>query len=1039
MGDWEAAEAEDGQIYYYNSATNQTSWDAPLEAWERVLTEDGRPYFHNVLTNETAWKVDGLGNAPTITPEDEDGQAEEVAKQLEKENKAVDNKLSEEAFSNDELRRLCRSYVQSRRYDAEPKVARAARADLLIALGDGYSLSLAPPQEIEKVTVAAEEASEEGNDAFKTKILEFLKLYDPGKDENEIKILLEQYAGKEKLLLRKLGKKYIGKGKKIKGTHITLDGETTSKVTKANVKEDPKEEMQEFNNEKAANKDAAEIEPGTQTAKAEKCTSSFLDKNKPSPNEEKLTLGQDKPIEKPRGSNKGKGGMKKSSYGVSAQNTHMADSKNKGGRNHGNKSASPNSGNEIGTKPITRRLALKRTAKEKEAEMLAEKKKQEHKNKMVTLRLEHAKTRDRHELLNRRTMTMMKEERDLTVMIDGASERSTSKILSKEHTRKETKSIRIIIKEDKISNLKKQRHATLHKINTTVDSCPKVSRKIGEEKKIDANHPTEKDAKVKERQIKKKHDQRNERLAQQYRERQEKKLELEKKKQNDQAKKRKASQKQFVVKHTVDYTKRNIEMTNRRVQEKKKIHDQKRIDEAIETQKIEQTKKNRRDILAKRHREKLKILSLEKERPSERPRHADPELSLNRLDECMATKKVVRKPSKTGGVKPGFTIRCKHCATAFVDQASKMAHLLHCDYFPIPCNNFGCTVRIPRHLVDEHRNLCLKREVECFHGCGTKVVFEKMRRHIAKCPRRPLPCKLGCGKTVEAKNLQTHMLTECEERARKCLICGKRVRGKGNYNDHIQRCKNKSAAVTNDIFYSADAALTKQRAVAKATQESIRIRNRLHRSRHREILRAQRNKSASMIQTIWKTFISAKKSRHRCLDRLLRSSSTAPVFQGLRRQTLARVDKIRMNYDQIERIYQKIEEEKVLIETIPLGRRKDDVRLVVSNLKNKIEETKRHCRLISNERRILRRNAHRLRTTILECELAENRALEATEEMAGPMAGRDDVLETLRQQTQELYKGIKSEKYDATITEQMEIQFLTAELQRTNQSQTQLR
>ena len=314
-----------------------------------------------------------------------------------------------------------------------------------------------------------------------------------------------------------------------------------------------------------------------------------------------------------------------------------------------------------------------------------------------------------------------------------------------------------------------------------------------------------------------------------------------------------------------------------------------------------------------------------------------------------------------------------------------------------------------------------------------------MRRHIAKCPRRPLPCKLGCGKTVEAKNLQTHMLTECEERARKCLICGKRVRGKGNYNDHIQRCKNKSAAVTNDIFYSADAALTKQRAVAKATQESIRIRNRLHRSRHREILRAQRNKSASMIQTIWKTFISAKKSRHRCLDRLLRSSSTAPVFQGLRRQTLARVDKIRMNYDQIERIYQKIEEEKVLIETIPLGRRKDDVRLVVSNLKNKIEETKRHCRLISNERRILRRNAHRLRTTILECELAENRALEATEEMAGPMAGRDDVLETLRQQTQELYKGIKSEKYDATITEQMEIQFLTAELQRTNQSQTQLR
>ena len=69
----------------------------------------------------------------------------------------------------------------------------------------------------------------------------------------------------------------------------------------------------------------------------------------------------------------------------------------------------------------------------------------------------------------------------------------------------------------------------------------------------------------------------------------------------------------------------------------------------------------------------------------------------------------------------------------------------------------------------------------------------------------------------------------------------------------------------------------------------------------------------------------------------------------------------------------------------------------------------------------------------MTCELAESRAEEMTEDIlkGGAMEERDNILESLRNQVQQLYDGIKSEKLDATITEQMEIRFLTAELQRT--------
>lgn len=78
-GDWERHKNEDGKEYFYNAATEETTWDPPegfkeatakdedkdqeekkdgnekKGAWEKVTDDDGKEYYYNPVTEETAW------------------------------------------------------------------------------------------------------------------------------------------------------------------------------------------------------------------------------------------------------------------------------------------------------------------------------------------------------------------------------------------------------------------------------------------------------------------------------------------------------------------------------------------------------------------------------------------------------------------------------------------------------------------------------------------------------------------------------------------------------------------------------------------------------------------------------------------------------------------------------------------------------------------------------------------------------------------------------------------------------------------------
>jgi len=72
MSSWEAVYDDNGQTYYYNSSTGETSWDRPFDMpnldvtpssssnslplnWKEVTDENGSIYYYNEVTFETSW------------------------------------------------------------------------------------------------------------------------------------------------------------------------------------------------------------------------------------------------------------------------------------------------------------------------------------------------------------------------------------------------------------------------------------------------------------------------------------------------------------------------------------------------------------------------------------------------------------------------------------------------------------------------------------------------------------------------------------------------------------------------------------------------------------------------------------------------------------------------------------------------------------------------------------------------------------------------------------------------------------------------
>jgi len=87
--DWEAVKNAEGQTYYYNRVTNETSWTPPdgfkdpsqsdlPPNWSAVVDESsGKTYYFNAVTNETSWTLPEDPNSKVSVNFNEEGGGED--------------------------------------------------------------------------------------------------------------------------------------------------------------------------------------------------------------------------------------------------------------------------------------------------------------------------------------------------------------------------------------------------------------------------------------------------------------------------------------------------------------------------------------------------------------------------------------------------------------------------------------------------------------------------------------------------------------------------------------------------------------------------------------------------------------------------------------------------------------------------------------------------------------------------------------------------------------------------------------------------
>lgn len=107
---WEQVKDDQGRVYYYNSETQETSWENPEASnslvWKTYTTEDGKEYYYNESTGETTW------DKPKELETEENSKTENTDEPKESENESASREEEvHEVEANEEEKKLASSPV----------------------------------------------------------------------------------------------------------------------------------------------------------------------------------------------------------------------------------------------------------------------------------------------------------------------------------------------------------------------------------------------------------------------------------------------------------------------------------------------------------------------------------------------------------------------------------------------------------------------------------------------------------------------------------------------------------------------------------------------------------------------------------------------------------------------------------------------------------------------------------------------------------------------------------------------------------------
>ena len=1077
---WQVAETDTGQVYYYNQETNITQWKPPPEIFVEHKTDDGKPYYHNTLTNETLWEIDEdvleyLEGIKQATGKSNKMKDEAMQNKFDEQERNEQLERSENVFNNNDLRLLVRNFVTHKFSDK--KKERASRTDLLINIGEIY------PMPLTKINVFADTLKQDNQETnydndknaidveykidnlqvdmntdikmtdiddketivFKNKLISFYKIYDPTVTEDQIMKQLEKYKGREHILLKRLAVKYKRKSRKdikakmaANNTDIDITDMNNNNNNNTNTNNDKstddnnieKIEVQKKKSKKQmvaiqeqSSKPEKNVAHKTKERKEiklqiEKKKKKVVIKNSNSP-KNKYT-SKKKQIDNHHVNNNVKNNEKRSTQN---KNVVVITNRNKDIKKQKNniKQVSPsyknvkskiNTSNEIlstsdkETKKIIedaklkefklkKEMAVKKRYEEKKAEKEKVEKEKLMQKQLEIKQLENQKTKqkNRTDLMARKyRLKMLKRQQQEKEEAEKEADVEAKKLLKKQSIMAK-KNIHLKPIEKKKTDFVKKNIKTME------------SSKLSKNKKrkgIDSN---------------------------------------EKKTQNTETKN--------IGKHTGAYHgKKYIKKREDQLLSKTTVIGTNSVNTII-NKNIDNARNNDKNKKTNKH---TKIV---KDKKYNRTKNQGEAIHINNSTDVPP---VVSSPNKKQVMqkikRPKFM--CNLCGTETSNLAEQRMHDKECSYALVMCALNGCTVRVPRGQMVEHRKVCRQRYITCKLGCGNKVRLAHRKRHYESCEMRLVPCKQGCGKSVQAKFLIKHLRTECTERRQYCLVCGKAFSNSYEYKIHVKSCEKRqldtynSAATplcddtvngrgdlsTNHASSTSMLNNTKQKKITKLNEDATEIYLKKVRKNQRNQKRIQVKRCTIKIQRFWRRVLAKVKFRRRCVELLLSHNHTWTTHEKeyrLNQSMRNAIYKISKNRKYLAEVKQLIEDEKDLIESIPQLNMKD-VNVELRQMKRQIQSMKHKIFYVGNENTQLRSEVHKSRGYLLTQEMALDKAKMYLESVDMQLGNENHVYNNLISERNSLKMEVESISKDATQHLRLEIKLLQAEIVQNNKT-----
>ena len=235
------------------------------------------------------------------------------------------------------------------------------------------------------------------------------------------------------------------------------------------------------------------------------------------------------------------------------------------------------------------------------------------------------------------------------------------------------------------------------------------------------------------------------------------------------------------------------------------------------------------------------------------------------------------------------------------------------------------------------------------------------------------------------------------------------------------RCKHKSSTMSSAVldptgvkqnFMSQGPSFNqgKDEYVILAEEESARLLSKKKRERVRQGNRKKRHFASIRLQKFWRRIQAKRAARAVCLQHMLGCLTTHRLHPFVQQS----IDLVNVNRSRAKAFVDDTHREIALMRTVSLGKNNSDAKAVLAEIKRKIEEAKHHCKHLSNEKRLLRSNIHKLRAKILQCEMKEDKAIAMTKSIKKPMQEQEEVLKGLREEAEKMEHIIQVERESET-------------------------